>query len=459
MDYGAIIFDDISLGKKEGWACKSPEFQPFRISVESIGNTAIWVTSATYEEFKALNIQNHVFLKIEAYLRTGVQQILRTFGASAMSADMHAYCVANVFYNMARYYYKFIAKPQHPGVTMNDLEIPLVDIRDGIRELYDMDFPVTPKARYAIEKSVVDYVKCEAPFVRFSNEQKSIGVWFPKLAHAKRVLSQPVPFSAETKDLKVPRSGVNARELIEESLSPGCPPRLFRVDVFEISHPDIAYLFSVGNGAMKRKRVSGRRMASSYTLRQWLTHADLALISQFADLNVREIVEFPKFGTLLDRPHHQAFFDDEDGPRRVGFSSGFFAEVLWMGATRPLIDVVNPEIKKNYINAMTPFLKAYDRMHCLTLAIEAKTNYGLEVSGYGTGKIMFMLPPDKFNSVLDMCIEKGLLTDLRQWSDGPIVNFMGSDQTISDLQNAMFYGSVDDLINFDNAVTDLEFEG
>jgi hypothetical protein len=36
---------------------------------------------------------------------------------------------------------------------------------------------------------------------------------------------------------------------------------------------------------------------------------------------------------------------------------------------------------------------------------------------------------------------------------------MGGDQTISDLQNAMFYGSVSDLIDFDNAVTDLEFEG
>ena len=459
MDYGAIIFDDITLGKKEGWACNSPDFQPFRISVESIGNTAIWVTNATYEQFKALNIQNHVFLKIETYLRTGVPQILRTFGANAMSADMHAYCVANVFYNMARYYYKFIAKPLHHGVTMNDLEVPLVDIRDGIRELYDMDFPVAPAIRYAIEKSVVDYVKCEAPFVRFSNESKSIGVWFPKVAHAKRILSQPVPLSAETRPVKVPRAGVKASEIVEESMAPGCPPRLCRVDLFEVNHPDIAYLFSVGNGAMKRKRVSGRRMATSYTLRQWMTLPDLALISQFADINVREIHEFPKFGTLLERPHNLAFLEDEDGPRRVGFSSGFFAEALWMGAARPLIDVTNPEIKKNFINAMTPFLKAYDRMHCLSLAIEAKTQYGLEVSGYGTGKIMFMLPPEKFNSVLDLCIEKSLLTDLRKWSDDVSVDFMGDDQTISDLQNAMFYGSMVDLIDFDNAVTDLEFEG
>lgn len=459
MDYGAVIFDDITLGKKEGWACKSPEFVPFRISVESIGNTAIWVTNATYDQFKALNIQNHVFLKIESYLRTGVPQIIRTLGASAMSADMHAYCVANVFYNMARYYYKFIAKPLNPGVTMNDLEVPLVDIRDGIRELYDMDFPVTHQVRYAIEKSVIDYVKCESPFVRFSNDSKSIGVWFPKLAHAKRVLSQPVPFSAETRPVKVPRAGVNGRELVAESLSPGCPPRLFRVDLFEIGHPDIAYLFSMGNGAMKRRRVSGRRMATSYTLRQWMTHADLALISQFADLNVREVHEFPKFGSILGHPHNQAFFDGDDGPRRVGFSSGFFAEAMWMGATRPLIDVTNPEIKKNFINAMTPFLKAYDRMHCLSLAIEAKTNYGLDISGYGTGKIMFMLPPEKFKSVLDLCIEKSLLTDLRRWSDDVTVDFMGEDQTIADLQNAMFYGSMEDLIDFDNAVTDLEFEG
>lgn len=459
MDYGSVIFDDITLGKKEGWACKSPEFVPFRISVESIGNTTIWVTNATYDQFKALNIQSHVFLKIESYLRTGIFQILRTMGAGAMSADMHAYCVANVFYNMARYYYKFIAKPQDSGITMDNLEVPLVDIRDGIRELYEMDYPVTPQARYAIEKSVVDYVKCEAPFARFSNESKSIGVWFPKLAHAKRVLSQPVPLSAETRHVRVPRAGVKATELVAESMAPGCPPRLFRVDLFEVSHPDIAYLFSVGNGAMKRRRVSGRRMSSSYSLRQWMTHADLALISQFADVNVREVLEFPKFGVLLDRPHNQAFFDGDDGPRRVGFSSGFFAEAMWMGATRPLIDVSNPEIKKNYINAMTPFLKAYDRMHCLSLAVEAKTNYDLDISGYGTGKIMFMLPPEKFRSVLDLCIEKSLLTDLRKWSDEVNVDFMGEDQTISDLQNAMFYGSMTDLIDFDNAVTDLEFEG
>jgi hypothetical protein len=459
LDYGAIIFDDITLGKKEGWACKSPDFQPFRISVESIGNTAIWVTNASYEQFKALNIQNHVFLKIDAYLRANIHQILRTFGASAMSADMHAYCAANVFYNMVRYYYKFIAKPHAPGVTLDDLEVPLVDLRDGIREMYDMDSPVTPQNRLAIEKSVVDYVKCEAPFVRFSTETKSVGVWFPKLAHAKRILSQPVPLSADTKHVRVPRSGVNGRELVEESMQPDCPPRLFRVDLFEISHPDIAYLFSVGNGTLRRRRVSGRRMATSYSLRQWITHTDLALISQFADLNVREVVEFPKFGTLLDRPHNKAFFEDDEGPRRVGFSSGFFAEVLWMGATRPLIDVTNPEIRKNYINPMTPFLKAYDRMHCLSLAIEAKTSYDLDVSGYGIGKIMFMLPPEKFNDILDLCIERGLLTDLRSWSDEHSVDFMGGDQTISDLQNAMFYGSVSDLIDFDNAVTDLEFEG
>jgi hypothetical protein len=130
-----------------------------------------------------------------------------------------------------------------------------------------------------------------------------------------------------------------------------------------------------------------------------------------------------------------------------------------MGATRPLIDVTNPEIRKNYINPMTPFLKAYDRMHCLSLAIEAKTSYDLDVSGYGIGKIMFMLPPEKFNDILDLCIERGLLTDLRSWSDEHSVDFMGGDQTISDLQNAMFYGSVSDLIDFDNAVTDLEFEG
>lgn len=461
MDYGAIVFDDISSGKKEGWACKTPDFRPHRISIESIGNTTIWLTSATHEELRNLNIQNHVFLKPNSYLRATTQQIMRAMGASNMSADMQAFCLANILFNMVRYYYKFVTNYSHPGVSFDQLEIPLSDMRGGVRELYDMDYPVIPATRYALEKAVVEYITCESPYARFNTrEVRSVCVWIPKMTHTHHVLSQPVPIDARASKISVPRAGVKGEDIIQESLSPDCPPRLFRVDLFEISQTDLAHLFAVGNGTFKRKNIMGRKLSTSYSLRQWLTHADLIMLSRFADINVREVLEFPNFTSHITKKHNQNFVNDEElsTQRRMGFSSGFFSEILWMGASGSLINVQNSEIKKNYFNAATPFIRAYDRITCLALAVQAKVKYGLDATSYGTGKIMFLSPLEDIPKIFDFCMENALLCDIHYGDGLPQIEFYGEDDSIKDLQQVIYYGSMQDLVAFDNAITNLEFE-
>lgn len=451
MKYGAIIFEDLKSSKKEGWGCKEPDFVPQKINIEKIGNTIIWITNAKYEEFELYNIKNHVFLKTDRYLRISADQILKMLNAASLSHDEQSYCLANIFSNMIKYYDRFIPKKEEKG-----LELPLLEMRHGIRELYEMDFPVIQSTRDAIEKSALDFVMCESPVAKYNKSAIFVTAWVPKIEHGLDILREKVPKNANIISVKAKHKDTKA--WIKEAMEPSCNPRLFKVSLREIQNKEIAHLFSLGNQTLRRKTVGkGRMLRSSYNDRKWITGHELVILSEFASIKIDEVLEFEESEILMARPWNISFFSKIDTPRRIGFSSGFFSELLWTGSTIALTNVSNAELKRQYINPYSPFLKSFDRMVCLKYAVDAVVNYGIDVSGYGVGKILFCLTPDKYKNFLDFCMKNSMLSTLKFENTKIEVDFsVSQDRTIGDLQNAIYYGTMKELVDLDNAMVEID---
>lgn len=438
MKLGCILFDD-PQEHRSAWVCLDGG-SPYRIrGIEDISNDVVWLTNLVYEEMHAAGFSNHAFLRRSSFLRLRHDAILKEVGLHESSPDIQVRFLASIFGRTSRLMQRHLAYPK----------VPLGELRHTVREvLLPPDPKMTPDAIHAFRDATQEYITAERISARQKKGAGLVGLWFPRVDHAMKVLGVRVPSSAKFDEL--PRRSLpfgKDYESMQAWIIEQGGPMLMRILIKNVIDEDVYPLINYGAGVMpKRDRGRGRMIKTWTPARQWATSTEVLYMLPFVDIEILEARLFKETRRLIDLPLVQRFFESLTPAHRVSYSTGLFAENIWMGAVSSLELV--PKANES-TNILAPFLRAQDRSLCFAAA-RTLHGFGIEVTGYGAGRIHISGGHmDDPGLIVESCSEAGLIPEpIPEYADE--LQFSGRDRDVMTLQTVAMHGSWDVMDQIDS---------
>ncbi len=300
-------------------------------------------------------------------------------------AGAHAVDTAPVLSEVATRVFKLIASGYEwkPGEIAN---------ADSLHENLKSRFPrdMYPSNNPALERALRAAYQTDSAIARadFVPNSVFLTLRMNRLAHAKKVLSCPIPDDAweYIPDVKLPSS---QRERLAMCLNHETP--ILAEVVMDMTRADSEYAALAA---------FGQKVASRMVLREWVSHPELIWLSRFTPIEIRSVFRSAEYKTLHEKTQLPGILVD-DPLMELSYSAGLLAENHWVALAS---DEYNRLTKKKSLTARAVWLRAADRALCFSLAKKALDS-GFTVTGYSSGAVRVRMLRSELLRGLEFAVE------------------------------------------------------
>lgn len=400
--YGCVIFDGDQPGA--GWASISGEL-PVKISgLGSLDSDIVWWTSLTSDHLYRSGLSSTPNIRSAEYLRTSMIQIRLELGISnrtqysgkdssnKLKSVAHSVQILSELFNrlmsLLEIHYGF-KRPKYALLS------------DDLRALIlPTDKSISAEIDSASELAYQKKVDCVTNPSRIRSRQVSFKL--NRYHHAMDVLATPVPS--------------NAFKLIDEADLPDSKPArlewalkqtspiLVQASVTKVD-PSLSSVIAFGVGSIHP--------------RSWISHPELIVLSQFAQVNISSVFMFEEYLPIESILKVELPLI-EDGLSELSMSVGLLCENFWSALAYPYKPI--GASARIYTPRMA-WLKATDRMLCMRSAIELY-QVGFQVKNYGDGTVVVDVPNGNLSEVIDSAANAGLYPPIASIEDAIIQSTM-----------------------------------
>lgn len=427
---GVVLFDDPHQ-HTSGWSCLASDGRVRRIvGTESLDTGFQWITNLDYEQMASSGLSGNIRFRDSDYLRVGASDIARAFG---VGSDEHAHAAevaAGVASRVLRYAEALGHLPDAGDRTL----------RSGLRKVAGACDPALPEHIAGLfEQAVCSYTTCE----QTPGYDRSCTTTFvvPPLVMARRIASLSIfPAMNESLWRNVGRRMMPGDGEVEAWLAGIKRPTLLRINASEID-PDMNAVINFGS--MSRSRVPAR----------WVPHTEAAMLARIARVRILDAIESENPPERLPR-YVVDQVESVDDDFVLSYSLGLYLDSLMLApatAHKAPPYALRGGLKSAPVIA--PFLRAEDRMACLEYALRLRES-GFMIAGYGAGRIR-AVPRRRIDAddVAAICIEHGLLCNAQGASGNSSARHRARQTALGVAQDITLYGTTDEMIAADNAIT------
>lgn len=348
-----------------------------------LANNVIWITNADYGQFITLGHRNVHNLRGNTFLRTQVHQIAADLGYELAGA--HAVDAAPVLSEVASRVFKLAAS----SYEWKAGEIANADsLHENIKSRFPRD--VYPSNNPALERALRAAYQTDSAITRadFVPNSVFLTLRMNRLAHAKKVLSCPIPDDAweHVSEVKLP---VSQRERLAFCLKHDTP--ILAEVVMDMTRADSEYAALAA---------FGQKVASRMVLREWVSHPELIWLSRFAPIEIKSVFRSAEYKALHERMQLPRTLV-EDPLMELSYSAGLLAENHWVSLAT---DEYNRLLKKKSLTPRAVWFRAADRALCFSLAKKA-LDQGFTVTGYSAGAVRVRLLRSELFRALEFAVE------------------------------------------------------
>lgn len=389
---GAVWFDDPKTATT-GWASKGGDAERIK-GIGNLSTDTLWITNVGYKHYRSLNLTQSPHIYDSQYLRSSIMHIAKEFGLED-NPEKLVKVSAKIFNRVVGFGGEYFGiNPDTPVYRYVNL------VADSVTPAF---MRKTPKGKY--ESELLEAFKQATQQNQGMTASKrpfgstAHNFYFPRSAYAKWLLASDVPIGSSWTEIKkknidtvfghVEGTAVKgSKAVIERLMELGEKNSVFlRVAIL---HTDSFYrsfaTFSTG---------------ANYP-RRWATLPEVLTLSRFCKISISG--GFMTQSGKLPLEDKLAMVPDNE----FSYSRGLFLENLWVSLATPI-----------YGTSFTPvgaYLRAYDRMACLSVA-ESFASSSFVVGSYGTGRVTAFLRNGEDRIAGEIALKNGVFPPLSVLSE------------------------------------------
>lgn len=385
--FGVVRFDsdDANYG---GWA--SVEGQPgFRIaSVGSLDNDTLWWSNLSFQAMHQCNLHKMPFIKrttyLTSWLQDGQSDVCRGWGIlrRTHTAQSITEVLSQIFGNVMRF------AVSHYGLDLKS--VPMYDnLADEVRSrLYpERDPHLSPEVDAALGAAHQYYTYCITPRLP-QEEYVTVRFAVPGVTYAREIVDTIIP-TDQVEYVGGERLPPTDQRL--EWILGQARPAMVQVTVSDVS-PDVASVVAFGSGARGGNN------------RSWVTHPELLLLANYANVQIHSAFLFSQYERL---PVHAAL-PTFSRLQAMTPSAEILASNHWIGLSRENPYRLEAQKDGRAHSPRATWITACDRFLMFTHALKLHRS-GLAVKRYGAGAVTVVVPKHNYRDAYELATAAGLL--------------------------------------------------
>lgn len=378
IQYGVVIFDDQHV-HQSGWACIA-QGEPFRITgTQDLQSDVCWISNLDYQMMMQTGMSNHARFRRRDFFRMDLYRLGELLGARDDDDPEVARLVANLFRRVMRLH-------EHMDAAE---DIPVLAFRNAFRPRYfGFNVQCSEAVTDAIRESIQYFTPVERSGLDYIDDYEKKWFYLPRIAHAQSLIDVDYPFSDQWHKIPGPRR--QSAEGIKDWAERIGTPFLAQIRILKF---DPRWNQLVNFGAMPAFK--GKR--------QWVTHHELELLLELADVEVAHALACEDLVRPSQR-HGAIFYMTE--AHEISTSAAVYCENAWTALGAQLLPRggrARQSQRAEPINPATPFVRALDRRACFHVALKLQ-ELGIDVTGYGTGAVSAQvrkeMPADELTDIV-----------------------------------------------------------
>jgi len=369
-----VLFDDESR-RGSGWACNA-SLEPYPVTgTHDLGSDHVWLTNLGYNAFTGANLHASNRYRHGDYLRVRLPSLAAEMGLIGTEANYKRWSVTGREAALAvqQIYSAVMAAAWSLGLAGFPRHMLSVGFRDLFYTLerQPSTSSLLDQVFYEINSS---YLLSERRhFDRASRGVTEVRVAFTRhrYLHAEQICDQPLP-SGQWRPVQT---------MTNTELERYQAPALLKVKVRNMA-PELSALVNFG-GIGSKMHIKDGMMQRDAAPREWITLPEYLLLSQYADIEVLEILEADQF---VDNPMRSAL--SSLGPLQI-ISPAFnlCCESIW---SAPLRSRTDHRVDQS---PAAGWIRAIDRILCLQDAMDLiQKDHLTDVTTMSFGKILVQIP-------------------------------------------------------------------
>lgn len=388
---GVCLFDNPSDVTKEGWCSLAGEPAKRIQGISSLPQKINWATNVRYDDYRRQSLGNLPNIKECQFMRLDPDKVIKELGTPDSENNMiNSELIAEIYNRVANIGYDLM------DITISNSFYKYLNNIESKVNLHTVKARQQTDNQYIQDAIDNSYQVNQARFGAKPTNSKPYHFTFPRIAYFKWLFSKKYPMISDqftpvkfrTGELTI---GVkNGRKVehhddrikkFKEMLAKNDAAYFFKIEVSHTENFHMSFAtFSCGAG-------EGRPVS-----RNWVSLPELIELSRFSVVTVFNGYKAP-LGSLPSEVMNLVTARATDEQAQIDdtlTSKGIFLENVYSMLSSPL--------NRNK-TALGAYMKAYDRMACLSVA-EVFHRFGFSVGSYSTGKVLLFL---KDNEVLDAC--------------------------------------------------------
>jgi hypothetical protein len=367
VHYGCVLFDTPQNPEDGGWAAVAGEAGKRIHGPGDLSMDTIWLTNIDYGEFHRSGISTYPHLRMDAFLKTTVSQMMNELGIANrdVPTQQSVSIISEIFSRVAM-------------IMQRDFNIE-------IREYKSLKDEIAARCRFPAKFSNEEFHDaCKMAYQGYSSVPtkplkgaRSIGLRRNRLAHTVEVCSVPVP----TDQFKLYKGSFIAPEKSRVEKICALPePAIANISIKHIDN-DMLDLIAFGSVPSRNRKQA--------VVRDWVSQPELMMLKDYADITVHSAYIGSGWQTLASRTPLNPLPMDY-----LSYSYGIVAENFRVAHSSE-----TPRGQSGFISAQALWLGAVDRFWSFIMAAKLAAG-GLTISGYGSGAVNVQTTPSGFNDVM-----------------------------------------------------------
>lgn len=409
--FGVVLFDSPEDPGPGWYSIGGAKAPPARMSgPHELSTGVIWWTNVTYEHFfrGATEIWRNPWLRHDKYLVVGPADVLKEWGhdPKIAGADFVAKFVAEAFSRIMHIAYNLVRQTD-PKLRM-DLFFEGKTLRDDLRRLIpDAEYPKGEAAM--MMRSGQAYEEFTTASVKMPKGAKFIRLRKPRVTYCWELLQTPFPLGPWEY-----LSRADMRSNLEERLQfvlKSKTPIMAEITLAQMQQ-EVAPIYGFGQSTDRNKNVQ----------RTWVAHPELAMLSRFAKIEVRNCWQGREYAPLMvEMP--EAVKEFLTGKiTDVSWSAGIVAETLWRAAALPQEKGkagTRDSGERPHTSWRGAWIKAADKSSMFLEAMRL-AELGYAVSSYGLGWVFCGVAEEDVCNLIKDAASLGLLPSIVDVPDGMV---------------------------------------
>ena len=397
MRIGVILFDD-PQAISNGWSAVDGDSYAKRVrGAEDLASDTLWFTNLEFDHVRNSALSQNAYFRHHDYFGLKLSDLCAELGLT----DAFSVTPDQLALKLVQLYSRFIDfECALSGQSRDKWRAHPITARGSLREnFWGIDQLGDDHLREAVDESIQMYTSCDSR--GFWDGYEHVKFYLPRLEHARRILSMPVPLSNEYERVKRrPRKGEDISEWLMGQEGP-----VLAHTVIHSLDADMSTVLNFGAAPPSKSIEEKGRLRTHTSTRQWMTTLDLMTLNGFADLEIKEAIVFPRTMPLIRQPEIMRFFELSEEIDALSYTVGIFATNLWTAMSRTH---ARASMRKHAMNARVPFLRAVDRWECMKVA-KVIMDMGYGVMGYGAGRVHARMPELSLGDIAQVSLQTELM--------------------------------------------------